>query len=80
MYKRQVQELAWGHLQVERTGVERLMGALAVFARIDVIGVGYALLAGFGQHELLLWVHAISASVGASYFGAQLLVGRVRRL
>lgn len=75
-----VQELAWGHLQVERTGVERLMGALAVFARIDVIGVGYALFVGFGQHQTLLWVHAISASVGASYFGAQLLVGRVRRL
>ena len=75
-----VQGVAWGHLQAERTLGERVVGALAVFARIDTIAVGYGILIAVGAHRGLLVLHAVSASVGALYFGLQLARRRVARL
>ena len=59
-----VQEIAWGHLQQERSVGERIIGGLAVFARIDAISVAYALLTMGGWYRELLVLHAASATVG----------------
>ena len=75
-----VQEIAWGHLQVERTWSERLVAALAVFARIDTIGVAYGVLTMAGWYRALLVVHAVSATFGALYFSLQLLRKRVGKV
>lgn len=75
-----VQEIAWGHLQAERTWSERLVAAVAVFARIDTIGVAYGILTMAGLYRVLLVVHAVSATLGALYFSLQLVRNRVGKV
>lgn len=75
-----VQEIAWGHLQQERSVGERIIGGLAVFARIDAISVAYALLTMGGWYRELLVLHAASATVGALYFSLQLVRKRVAKV
>jgi len=75
-----VQEIAWGHLQAERTVAERLVSVVAVFARIDTISVGYAILSMAGSYRALLALHAVSAGLGVLYFSLQLLRKRVGKV
>lgn len=72
-----VQYVEWGHRKAgERSVAERLVSAVDLLFRIDVISVLYAALIIAGRLPELLIIHAVAAFGASSYFAAQLFKRR----
>lgn len=74
-----LQEVEWEFLREDATGVDRFVGLIHNFIRVDFISTIYALLIVFNQLHLLLVVHALASTGGALYLGVSLVTKRRKR-
>ena len=67
-----LQAVEWSFLNEKATGVDRLVGAIHAFVRIDFISTLYAVLVGVNELLLLLVLHGLASLGGTLYLMSQL--------
>jgi phosphatidylglycerophosphate synthase len=66
-----IQDVEWAFLKEDATGLERLIGMIHNFIRIDFIVPFYLTLIALGHLQALLVIHLIASTGGAIYLATQ---------